>query len=170
MDEKPAIVLQLRRRSVKSQASPSIFMGKQLFCLLAVASALRCKDDAISTFTSHSGRISMTKTVASLTAVAVLYAFTSVLAQAPESVTVPTDPPVAPAPQATSPSSTPAPSMEAPKVQGDKEKRGEMSREHRERGKSRVHRKDGEHKRHGKHRDKHENGIKHGDRGMHKRS
>jgi hypothetical protein len=112
----------------------------------------------------------MTRTIASLTAAAVLYAFTSALAQAPESVPVPTDPPAAPASQDTSPSPAPAPSMEAPKVGGDKEKRVEMSREHRERGKSRVHRKDGEYKRHGKHREKHENGDKHGDRVKHKGS
>ncbi|THJ08957.1 MAG: hypothetical protein CAF43_013740 [Nitrospira sp. CG24C] len=112
----------------------------------------------------------MTRTVASLTAAAVLYAFTSVLAQAPESVPVPTVPTETPAPQVTAPATAPAPSMETPKIEGDKEKRGEMSREHRERGKSRVHRKDGEYKRHGKHREKHENGDKHGDRSKHKRS
>jgi hypothetical protein len=54
MEGKPDIVPQLCRRSVKSQASPSIFMGKEWFFLLAVASALRCKDDAISTLKSHS--------------------------------------------------------------------------------------------------------------------
>jgi hypothetical protein len=114
------------------------------------------------------GRISMTKTVASLTAVAVLYAFTSALAQMPESVPAPTAPPEVPAPQATAPATAPAPSMEMPKGDRDKEKRGEMRREHRERGKSGEHRKDGEHKRRGKHRDKHEDGDKHSERGKHK--
>jgi hypothetical protein len=103
----------------------------------------------------------MIRTIASMTAVAVLYAFTSALAQAPESAPVPTDPPAAPALQDTSPSPVPAPSMGASKVEGDKEKHGKMKKVHRERGKSREHRKDGEHKRHGKHRDKHEDGDKH---------
>ena len=59
----------------------------------------------------------MTKTVASLTAVAVLYAFTSALAQAPESVPAPTVPTEAPAPQSTAPATAPAPSVEAPKTE-----------------------------------------------------
>ncbi len=103
----------------------------------------------------------MTRTIASMTAVAVLYAFTSALAQAPESVPAPTDSPAASAPQDTSPSPVPAPSMGVPKVEEIKRMHGKMKKVHRERGKSREHRKDGEHKRHGKHRDKHEDGDKH---------
>lgn len=114
------------------------------------------------------GRISMTRTVAALTAAAVLYAFTSALAQVPESVPAPTSPPEVPAPQATVPATAPAPSMDMPKGDRDAAKRGEMRREHRERGKSGEHRKDGAHKRRGKHRDTHEDGDKHSDRGKHK--
>ena len=62
----------------------------------------------------------MTRTVASLTAAVVLYAFTSALAQAPESAPAPTASPAAPAPQVTVPATAPAPSMEAPKGEGDK--------------------------------------------------
>ena len=70
----------------------------------------------------------MTRTVASLTAVAVLYAFTSVLAQVPAPAPAPTVPPAAPAPQVTAPATAPAPSMEAPKGEGDKEKHVEKDK------------------------------------------
>ena len=99
----------------------------------------------------------MTRTVASLTAAAVLYAFTNALAQTPE----PTPAPIAPASQATAPATTPAPSMEAPKGERHKEKHGKMKKEHRVSGKSGEHRKDGEHKGRGNHKDREKHGDKH---------
>ena len=120
-------------------------------------------------FEFNPGRIRMTRIVASLTAAAVLYAFTSALAQVPEQAPAPMAPPEAPAPEVVAPATAPAPSMEAPKGEGAKKKQGKKKKEHRERGKSGEHRKDGEHKGHGKHKDrekhgkkdKHEDGDKH---------
>jgi hypothetical protein len=109
------------------------------------------------------GRISMTRTVASLTAAAVLYAFTSALAQVPEQAPAPMAPPAAPDSQVTDSAAAPAPSMETPKGEGHKKKHGKMKKEHRERGKSGEHRKDGEHKARGKHKDR----EKHGDKDKH---
>ncbi len=105
----------------------------------------------------------MIRAVASLTAVAVLYAFTSVLAQAPESAPASTAPPAAPAFEITAPATVPAASMDAPKGEGDKAKHGKMKREHRKRGMSGEHKGHGKHKDRGKHgkNDKHEDGDKH---------
>ena len=61
----------------------------------------------------------MTRIVASLTAAAVLYAFTSVLAQVPEPASTPTTPPPAPASQEAVPTPAPAPAVEGEK-DGDK--------------------------------------------------
>ena len=91
----------------------------------------------------------MTRTVASLTAAAVLYAFTGALAQAPDAA--PAAAPVAPAPQVTAPAAAPAPAVEAPKGEGEKAKHGKNGK----------HKKDGEHKKGGKHKDREKNGDKH---------
>jgi hypothetical protein len=103
----------------------------------------------------------MTRTIASLTAAAVLYAFTSVLAQAPESAPTPVAPPTEPAPQVATPAAAPAPLMEAAKGERHKEKYGKMKKEHRVSGKSGEHRKDGEHKGRGNHKDREKHGDKH---------
>ena len=81
MEGKPAIVPQLRRRSAPNQALPSIFMGEN-GCILSSLWHRPCVDeDDVSQHSNLTpGRISMTRTVASLTAAAVLYAFTSALA------------------------------------------------------------------------------------------
>lgn len=70
----------------------------------------------------------MIRTVASLTAAAVLCAFTSVLAQVPEQAPAPMAPPEAPAPEVVAPATAPAPSMEAPKGEGAKKKQGKKKK------------------------------------------
>ena len=64
---------------------------------------------------TNQGRIDMVKTVSTLTAAAVLLAFTSVFAQTPAPAPEPT-----PAPAVTAP----APAAEAPKAEGKKEMKG----------------------------------------------
>lgn len=105
----------------------------------------------------------MTRTVASLTGAAMLYAFTSALAQMPPPVPDQTAPLEVPS-QDRVPATVPAPSLEPPKGEGEKAKHGEMKREHRERGTSGAHRKDVDHKVKAKNRDKHEGSDKHVDR------
>lgn len=98
----------------------------------------------------------MTRTVASLTAAAVLYAFTSALAQMLD----PEPAPTASAPQVTTPDVVPAPSMEVLKSEGGKEKHGQLKKEHWEKGKSAGHRKDGDHKVRAKHKDREKHSAK----------
>lgn len=80
------------------------------------------------------GRIDMMRTLSTLTAGAVLFAFTSVLAQAPPAPAP--EPAPAPAPAAPAPAA-PAQSMEAPKAEGKKEGKGEHK------GKAKGHNKQG---------------------------
>ena len=150
--------------SIKTRGIPLCFIeyvGPVLFSMWHRPCEGEVGVAALPSFELNPGRISMIRTVASMTAAAVLYAFTSALAQAPESA--PTAPPAAPAPQATAPATAPTPSKEAPKGEGHKDKHGKKKKEHGERGKSGEHRKDGEHKGQGKHKDR----EKHGDKDKH---
>ncbi|MGH7184225.1 MAG: hypothetical protein ACREJN_19935 [Nitrospiraceae bacterium] len=106
----------------------------------------------------------MTRTVASLTAAAMLCVFTSALAQAPLPVPDQTAPLEVPPSQDMAPATAPATAIEAPKGEGDKAKHDEMKRGHRERDASGADRKKGNHQVKAKYRDKHENGDKRVDR------
>jgi len=121
----------------------------------------------------------MTRTVASLTAAAMLCVFTSALAQAPLPVPDQTAPLEVPPSQDMAPATVPTTVIEAPKGEGDKAKHDEMKRGHRERGASGADRKKGDQQVKAKHRGKHEHGdkrvdrvkrqdrVKHGNKGQH---